>query len=143
MDVGNSIYGLVGPSMKLRHPISLKSQIVYIQGRKPKFLYVEFEGDFAYIWADIKVKKPHHPRRIGVYKSPQEYGTQIPCTNNTEWYFYDEGRGSTREFNRVRWPNKAPMPLNTEHKETHIWHLIKSLYTKFSRILKHWKDLLY
>lgn len=139
MAYGNFLHGMAGIPMKLRHPISLKSQTIYIQGNKPKFLHVEFEGDFAYIWADVKIKKPHHPRKIGVYRSPQN-GKEIPCVNNADWYFYDEGRGSTNEFNRVRWPNKAPMPLINTAQETHLWDHIKSLYTKFLQTLTHLKD---
>ena len=100
--------------MKLRYSISLKSQVVYVHDRNPIFLYVEFEGGYPHIWTECDNDASHYPRKFTIIPITEQYtgkGQPIQVTNNDEWQFWDEGPGSTEEFNRARWPNKAPMPL--------------------------------
>lgn len=104
--------------MKLRYAISPRSQILYIHGRDPQFLSVEYEDGYAFIWIDCDTHANSYPRAFDVH-DPREglyrgRGTLIPSINPGKWYIYDCGPGSTEEFNRVRWPNVAPMPLRGE-----------------------------
>jgi len=103
--------------MKLRYSISLTSQIVYVHDKNPQFLYVEFEGGYPHIWTECDENASHYPRKFTILPITVNYegrGQTIPVSNNNDWQFYDEGPGTTEEFNRVRWPNKAPMPNNGE-----------------------------
>ena len=102
----------------LRYNISLKSQIIYVHGHHPKFLYAELEGGFPQIWIDCDTNEHQYPRRIIVYNTElglyEGEGTHIPSKNTEPWVFYDAGPGTTAEFDAARWPNKAPMPLRGE-----------------------------
>lgn len=118
LDSSHTGHGLVGLEMKLRYSISLKSQVIYIHGKKPEFLYVEFESGYPHIWCDVDPTQPHYPHKFEIYQSPQRISGLIQSINDEQWYFYYRGPGSTSEFNKQRWPNKAPMPLNKTYKET-------------------------
>ena len=106
-----------GMVMKLRYSITQRSQIVYIHGHDPKFICLEYEGGFPHIWIECDTKAHQYPRRIHVHDTTQGpytgEGTLVPYTEGTLEY-YDCGPGTTAEFDRVRWPNKAPMPLRGE-----------------------------
>lgn len=106
--------------MKLRYSISQRSQILYIHSKDPKFLHVEYEGDFPHIWVECDNTAHHYPRRIDVHNVNDGpylgYGKPIPNKIPNDLRFYDAGPGTTEEFNSVRWPNKAPMPLNIDYK---------------------------
>ena len=81
------------------------------------FLYVEFEGGYPHIWTECDSNSSHCPRKFTIIPITETYegqGKLIPVINNDDWQFWDEGPGTTEEFNRARWPNKAPMPLNGE-----------------------------
>ncbi len=103
--------------MKLRYSISPKTQVIYIHGRDPKLLYVEYEGGFPAIWTECDTQAHHYPRRIEVYPLGEPYrggGQPIPNKNPGPWEFYDCGPSTTEEFNRARLPNVAPYnPINT------------------------------
>lgn len=104
--------------MKLRYNISLKSQIIYVHGHNPEFLYVELEGGFPQIWTECDTEEHQYPRRFDVHNTLlgpyQGQGKLIPSHNTEPWEFYDAGPGTTKEFDAARWPNKAPMPLRGE-----------------------------
>lgn len=105
--------------MRLRYSISLKSQILYVHGQDPKFLYVEFEGGFPHIWTECDTEAGHYPRKFTVLPASERFrgsGFRIDVVNNNDWQFWDEGPGTTEEFNAIRWPNKAPMPINKDYK---------------------------
>ncbi len=106
--------------MKLRYAISPKSQLIYVHGREPRMLYVEYEGNYPYIWIECDTNAHHYLRAFDIHNPldgayPGD-GILIPATNEGTWDIYDCGPGSTEEFNRVRWPNKAPMPLREDYK---------------------------
>ncbi len=110
-------YGFTGLAMKLRYSISQKTQIIYVHGHEPKFLYVEYEGGYPHIWVECDNTAHQYPRKIIVYDTTQgPYsgpGLLIPYTEGI-LEFYDAGPGTTAEFDAARWPNKAPMPLRGE-----------------------------
>lgn len=103
--------------MRLRYPISTRSQIIYVHGHNPTFLYVEFEAGFAQIWVECDTNEHQYPRAFDIHNAEDGAytgdGIRIPG-DTLPWEFYDAGPGTTEEFNRVRWPNKAPMPLRGE-----------------------------
>ena len=110
-------YGVNGLAMRLRYSISQRSQTVYIHGRDPVFLYLEYEGNYPHIWIECDNTAHQYPRRIHVHDTQQgPYmgpGTLVPYTEGTLEY-YDCGPGTTDEFNQARLPNVAPYnPINT------------------------------
>jgi len=101
--------------MKLSYPISPRNQIIYVHSRDPKILYIEYEGGFPFIWVDCDNQAHHYPRRFEVHNFKDGpylgEGTLIKRINDGPWDIFDCGEGATEEFNKVRWPNKAPMPI--------------------------------
>jgi len=105
--------------VRLRYAISPKSQIIYVHGRDPKMLYVEYESNYPYIWIECDTEAHHYPRAFDVHDRNDDYlgdGILILPINEGIWNIYDCGPSTTAEFDRVRWPNKAPMPLREETK---------------------------
>ena len=104
--------------MRLRYNISLKSQVMYVHGHHPEFLWVELEGGFPQLWVECDEKQHQYPRRFDVHNTELGpyigQGKLIPSRDTAPWEFYDAGPGTTAEFDAARWPNKAPMPLNGE-----------------------------
>lgn len=117
MDLLNGYIVQHGLLMKLRYNISPKTQIIYVHGHNPQFLYAELEAGFPQIWTECDTSQHQYPRKFIVHDASQGpytgEGQQIKG-DTWPWEFYDAGPGTTEEFNRIRWPNKAPMPLNGE-----------------------------
>jgi len=117
MDLLNGYIFQHGLLMKLRYNISPKTQIIYVHGHNPQFLYAELEAGFPQIWVECDEKEHQYPRLFDVHNTElgpyQGTGKLIPG-DTAPWEFYDAGPGTTAEFDAARWPNKAPMPLRGE-----------------------------
>lgn len=100
--------------IKLRYSISPISQILYIHGKNPQFLSVEVEGNWPHIWTLCDPKSHHYPRKIAIVNRNDLYcgeGNEIISSAECPWRFYDEGPGTTEEFNSMRQYNVAPMDI--------------------------------
>ena len=116
-------YGLNGSDAmelkRLRYSISLKSQIIYVHGHDPQFLYVEFEEGYSHIWTLCDTQAHHYPRKFSILPKSDIYtGTGQPITvaNNDAWQFWDEGAGTTEEFNASRFLPWKYLDTERTHK---------------------------
>ena len=116
-------YGLNGINAmelkRLRYSISLKSQILYVHGHDPQFLYVEFEEGYAHIWTLCDTQAHHYPRKFSILPKSDIYtGTGQPITvaNTDAWQFWDEGAGTTEEFNASRFLPWKYLDTERTHK---------------------------
>ena len=107
--------------MKLRYAISPKSQTIYIHGPDPHMLYVEYEGAWPYIWVECDTQANHYPRAFDIHDPGtgpyQGKGRLIPSLNQGAWDIYDCGPSTAEDFDRDRWPTKAPIPLRGDLDE--------------------------
>jgi hypothetical protein len=85
---------------------------MYVHGKTPQPLYVEFEGDFPQLWIECDEKDHQYPRAFDVHNTNDGAytgnGTRILSYNTEPWEFYDAGPSTTEAYNESRLPNVAP-----------------------------------